>query len=152
MSQHGTSGIERDHNSNGRGIRIVSFFTNTIYSSFKAKAMRVMSLTSIVCTVSFLLLTACHKEDKDHDIPPSKYDRNFMIDASRANLAEVAAGEIAVKRGTDADVRAFGAKMVTEHKKAQEDLLKLADKWDIDLPDEPDSTHIMIAKKLMTLS
>jgi putative membrane protein len=112
--------------------------------------MKTVKLMGMVCLACTVLVNACRKDHDDRK--PSKQDRNFMINAAYSNHAEVAAGQLAASKGTDASVRSFGQFMVTEHSMAQDELENLADKWDIDLPDGPDSMHIMLAQKLQSLS
>ena len=113
--------------------------------------MRVLSMMSIMCTVSILLLTACQKKDHEFDTPPSDWDRRFMIDATLVNRAEIYTGSIAVNRGTDVAIRAYGARMVKEYQEAQKELEDMASKWGIHLPDEADSAHNAMAELLLTL-
>ncbi len=113
--------------------------------------MKLAKLMGLVCLVYTTCITACHK-DQDDDIAPSKQDRNFMFQASFANHAEVAAGQLAASKGMDSSVRAFGRKMVAEHTMAQNELTALAARWGIGLPSTPDTEHILLAQKLQTLS
>jgi putative membrane protein len=98
-------------------------------------------------------VVACDKDDDDNDHHElSKQDRNFMHDASIANLSEIAAGQIASSRGNNAAVREFGEMMVDEHTKAQSELVAIGNSLNVDLPDEPDSMHKAEAAMLQTLS
>lgn len=52
-------------------------------------------------------------------------DKDFAQEASRGGLLEVAAGNLAKERGTSQAVKDFGARMVTDHTKANEELASL---------------------------
>lgn len=51
-----------------------------------------------------------------------------------ANLLEVELGNLARQRGTSAEVKAFGARMVTDHSKKIDELKALAASKDVELP------------------
>jgi putative membrane protein len=59
-------------------------------------------------------------------------DARFVCDASAAGLAEVNFGMLAEKRAANAEVRRFAHRMVTDHSKANAELLRLANekKWE----------------------
>jgi len=67
----------------------------------------------------------------------SSADAAFAKKAAEGGMAEVACGQLASDKGTDADVKAFGQRMVTDHSKANDDLKAAAMKSGIDLPTEP---------------
>jgi putative membrane protein len=108
-------------------------------------------LTGIVCLFMATCFIACDKDDDGHDNDLSKMDREFIIQASYANNAEVSAGAVATVKGSDTSVRSFGSHMVAEHTTAQSELKTLADKWKIETPTTPDSAHIAMMKKMEPL-
>ncbi len=61
-------------------------------------------------------------------------DARFMVRAASGGMSEVDLGNIAIKRGHNANVRAFGAMMVADHSKANKQLTNLADSDRISLP------------------
>lgn len=65
----------------------------------------------------------------------SQADRDFITKAAKGGLMEVAAGNLAAKRGLDPAVKEFGQKMVTDHTAANERLKSLADSKQLNLPD-----------------
>jgi putative membrane protein len=65
---------------------------------------------------------------------PDTTARHFLIVASINNLQEVSAGEIALQKSGQADVKAFGGMMVKEHGGAEQKLLQLAKSRSIGLP------------------
>ncbi|WP_205509558.1 DUF4142 domain-containing protein [Longitalea arenae] len=108
------------------------------------------SFIGMLCLFAVVGFLACEKED-DRDNDPSKFDRDFIIQASYANNAEIAAGAVAAVKGSDTSVRNYGTHMVTDHTTAQAELETLADKWGIDTPVTPDSMHIVLVQRLSTL-
>lgn len=68
---------------------------------------------------------------KDHHY--SMTNQDFVTKASSGNMFEVAAGNLAQQNSTNADVKAFGTRMVSDHGKAGTDLATLASKkgWTI---------------------
>lgn len=55
-----------------------------------------------------------------------KADTDFMTKAAQGGLAEVNMGNMAASKATNADVKAFGNRMVTDHSKANDELKQLA--------------------------
>lgn len=75
-------------------------------------------------------------------------DRAWMEKVARANAAEVAAGQLAAARSTNAQVRAYAEQMVTEHNKNAADLRAIAQRKGMTLPDEPDAAHTRLLTRL----
>ena len=74
-----------------------------------------------------LTLTACDKDnddDNNNNSPETSntQDVNFALQASFANQAEIASGNIAAQRATNAGVQSFAQRMVTEHTAGQAQL------------------------------
>ena len=61
-------------------------------------------------------------------------DKEFFIAAAQGNMSEVALGKLASDKATDAGVKAFGNRMVTDHGKGIEELKKLALQKGVALP------------------
>ena len=70
----------------------------------------------------------------DSVVGVSSSDAEFIVKAANGGMAEVQAGEIAQKKATVDDVKAFADKMVEDHKKVNAQLKSLAEKLDITLP------------------
>lgn len=64
-------------------------------------------------------------------------DRNFLRDATEGGMAEVRAGQMALAKGTDPQVKRFAQQMVDDHTKANQELMALASGKGVQLPDEP---------------
>jgi putative membrane protein len=65
-------------------------------------------------------------------------DKDFVMKAAQAGLAEVSMGQLAMQKATHPDVIAFGNRMVTDHSKANDELMQLATLKGLALPSEPD--------------
>ncbi|MBS1524898.1 MAG: DUF4142 domain-containing protein [Bacteroidetes bacterium] len=114
-----------------------------------------------VLTLSVGLLSACHNPDQKWDSKSSadtlnnmkdstadsskgitralvmkvnKSDAKFAVEAATGGLAEVALGQLAQQKATDPEVKDFGAMMVNDHSKANDQLKALAKNKGITLP------------------
>lgn len=76
----------------------------------------------------------------------------FMTKAAQGGMAEVKLGETAASKAQNADVKAFGKKMVEDHGKANAELKELAAKKGVTLPTEPNEKQKETAEKLSKLS
>lgn len=116
--------------------------------------MRVVNFlfVGLLLTGSF---TAC-SDDDDNNVTPdpgiSASDRTFMQQAAYGNKAEVDAGQLASVSGNHAMVKMFGSMMVSDHTTAYDDLSKISDSLNIDIPEAPDSAHLAMKQHLQTLS
>ena len=61
-------------------------------------------------------------------------DNDFMKKAGQGGMFEVELGKVAESKGTSKDVKEFGAKMVADHSKANDELKAVAAKKDFALP------------------
>ena len=76
----------------------------------------------------------------------------FMNAAAQGGLAEVQLGRLAAERGSSEAVRQFGQHMVMDHSKANQELMQLAQRKGIALPQEVSSEQKSEADKLSKLS
>lgn len=68
----------------------------------------------------------------------SSADKAFMKDAAKGGMMEVAMGRLAEQNATDSEVKNFGARMVKDHGKANDELKAMAKEENVDLPSEKD--------------
>ncbi|EJL05082.1 lipoprotein, putative [Pseudomonas fluorescens Q2-87] len=61
---------------------------------------------------------------------------DFVDNAAAGGIAEIETSKLALQKSASADVKAFANTMITDHTKANEELLSLAKKYDIEVPDE----------------
>ena len=64
-------------------------------------------------------------------------DLEFLTEALRTSLAEVQMGELAAQRGHDPRVRAYGAKLKTDHAAQAAELQQLLKPLNVTVPEEP---------------
>lgn len=82
----------------------------------------------------------------------SKDDQDFAMKAAQGNMAEVSGGTMASTKGTSADVKNFGNRMVNDHGKALDELKQLAQTKGITLPTDVSDEQKAEADKLSKLS
>jgi putative membrane protein len=66
----------------------------------------------------------------------SAKDKSFMMKAAKGGMMEVQWGKMAAQNGKSADVKKFGNRMVTDHSKANSELMGLANEEGVTLPAE----------------
>jgi putative membrane protein len=71
----------------------------------------------------------------------SNEDKEFVVKAGMGGLAEVQMGNLALQKGSSADVKAFAQRMVTDHSKANAELAQLATTKGLALPTELADAH-----------
>lgn len=76
------------------------------------------------------------------------YDSKFAVDAANGGMAEVALGNLAEQKATNADVKAFAAQMVKDHSKANTELTAWATANNVTLPAAPGEENQKIAADL----
>src|SRR3954454_745358 len=84
--------------------------------------------------------------------PVDPADSDFMTKAAQGGMAEVALGQMASSKATDAGVKAFGDRMVTDHSKANDELKQLAQTKGVTLPADTDDASKKTSDKLSKLS
>jgi putative membrane protein len=65
----------------------------------------------------------------------------FAKKAGAAGAAEVEMGKLGAQKATDAEVKEFAQKMVTDHTKANKELMAAAKSKGLEVPTEPGLTH-----------
>jgi putative membrane protein len=66
----------------------------------------------------------------------SSADKGFIKDAAKGGMMEVAMGRVAEKNASESEVKNFGARMVKDHSKANEDLKAIAKDENVEWPAE----------------
>jgi len=69
----------------------------------------------------------------------SSADKAFIKDAAKGGMMEVAMGRVAEKNATSSEVKNFGARMVKDHSKANEDLKAIAKEENVEWPAEKEA-------------
>jgi putative membrane protein len=73
----------------------------------------------------------------------SAKDKSFMKEAAQGGMMEVEMGKMAQQKGKSADVKKIGGTMVTDHTKANNELMGIAKKKGVDLSKEKAPKHSM---------
>lgn len=82
----------------------------------------------------------------------SGFTKQFLEKAMQGGQAEVMLGQMAAERASDADVKAFGRRMVQDHGKANTELTSLATQKGWTPPVDPLGEHKAAQQKLEKLS
>jgi putative membrane protein len=77
--------------------------------------------------------------------------KQFAQNMFMANLAEVQMGQLGVQHATSPQVKAFAQMMVTEHTKANQELVPVAKQLEVQQPTALDEKHQAIADRLSKL-
>ncbi|MEO7931873.1 MAG: DUF4142 domain-containing protein [Chthoniobacterales bacterium] len=81
------------------------------------------------------------KEGTAQESNLSAADQKFIMKAAMGGMAEVKLGKLAEKNGSSSQVKEFGAMMVTDHTKANTQLMSVAKSKGITLSSELDEKH-----------
>jgi putative membrane protein len=104
---------------------------------------------ALLAAASFCLthsLSAAEKEEKASESKAEKSslsaaDKKFAQNAAKGGMMEVAWGKAASAKAQNSDVKQFGARMVKDHSKANDELKNIAAKKGISLPAEEPSAN-----------
>jgi putative membrane protein len=78
-------------------------------------------------------------------------DHAFIEKMAQANIAEVKLGQLAAERASNAQVKQFGRRMISDHQKANNELKQIASKMAVQLPAETDAKHQQLYDRLSKL-
>lgn len=84
--------------------------------------------------------------------PVSEDDSEFAVEAASGGMMEVQLSELAQQKASSQRVKDFGAMMVRDHTKANDELKSLAGMKNITLPPAPGEDHMEHIKKLTAKS
>ena len=79
-------------------------------------------------------------------------DHHFAMDVAQAGMAEVELGQMAADKATNAKVKEFSQRMVTDHGKGNDELKSIASSKNITLPAEPNAKQKATKDRLSKLS
>jgi putative membrane protein len=82
----------------------------------------------------------------------SKGDRQFLLKVAQANVNEIKLSQLAARKASRPDVKAFAAKIVKDHKLLEKKLRPFALAWSVTLPAKLDTDHRDEYRKLEKLS
>jgi putative membrane protein len=102
--------------------------------------------------MGFAIVTVTSRLSLSANGPAALADSSFVVTASQANYAEIAAGKLAGEKAATSAIRTFGDSLVADHTLAQQDLVRLAQKENITLPPGPDTEHQQLLDTLSGLT
>ncbi|MEI9998315.1 MAG: DUF4142 domain-containing protein [Verrucomicrobiota bacterium] len=79
-------------------------------------------------------------------------DHEFMVQAAQGGMTEVELGKVASEKGGTDQVKQFGAQMVTDHTKANDELKGLAEKKGVTLSGSLDAHHQAMVDRMSKMS
>jgi putative membrane protein len=98
--------------------------------------MKRVLLTALLCVATCVASAAESDSSK-----PVSAAQAFVTKATQAGLAEIQLGELAQKRSSNPKVKAFAARMVADHTKANAELAALAKRKNLEVPTDLDDKH-----------
>jgi putative membrane protein len=98
------------------------------------------ALVYLMC-MSAALMAADKKASTSSPAKFSSADETFMMSAAQAGMVEVQLGEVAAKKATQANIKQFGAMMMSDHGKANKELAAIAAKNGFKLPSKLEGIH-----------
>jgi putative membrane protein len=133
--------------------------------------MRSLHFKSATCAVAAAALLACLSVQAQNSARPAaadsaakpsdkaaasaqlpRADRKFIEEAASGGWAEVELGKLAQQKAASEPVKQFGARMVEDHGKANDELKQLAQIKGVTVPAAPDKSHLREVEKLGKLS
>jgi putative membrane protein len=87
-----------------------------------------------------------------HNMGNMSADHKFAMMAAMGGMAEVEMGRLAAQKGASDEVRQFGQRMVDDHTKANEELMRIASSKGMTLPTAVDPKHQAEMQKMSALS
>ena len=79
-------------------------------------------------------------------------DKKFFTDAASGGMMEVQLGQLAKEKAQSKEVKEFGARMVTDHGKANDELKQLAQQNKWTLPTKLEPKHKSMVEKMQKVS
>jgi putative membrane protein len=103
-------------------------------------------ITLVAIMIAATASLALAKDDAASNVP--KQDKKFMMEAATGGMMEVQLGQYAAQHADNADVKAFGQKMVDDHTKANQQLMQIAQTKNVTLPAKLNKKHQAMVDKL----
>jgi putative membrane protein len=112
-----------------------------------------MKTTTFILTLGTVLaFSTAFAADKEKSDKATSAETAFINKAADGGMTEVELGKVAEKNGQKEDVKSFGAHMVKDHGKANDDLKSVAGKMDVKVPDKVSPKHQATIDKMSKMS
>ena len=102
--------------------------------------------------VTVVIASACDDDDDDSASMLQQTDRDFVLNASEGNLAEIQLGTLAASKASTPAVQDFGEMMASEHQTALDELESIADLKNATMTTELNAEHQQVREKLTGMS
>lgn len=89
---------------------------------------------------------------RDNASALAEQEREWIDDMAHAHIAEVETGKLALEKTQNPQVRQFAQQMIDDHTKGLQELRTLAQKKNVQVPDDTDFAHKAVATALRLLS
>lgn len=96
------------------------------FRSVTRSGLAALALGALCCTGSALAVET--KARNDMKPQTGSADKSFIMEAAKGGMSEVEMGKMAAQKGKSAEVKNFGNHMVTDHGKANSELMAIAKK------------------------
>jgi len=116
------------------------------------KHLALFAILAIACSLGFFTLTARPALAQSDKQGLNDQDKDFIKEAAQGGQAEVKMGQLAAEKGSSAEVKSFGQKMVEDHGKANTELMTLAQSKGVTLQEGDLGKHQKSYDKLQKLS
>jgi len=100
---------------------------------------RILMTAALGCGIALLAAHASTAQKSDES--KTLTDNDFVAKAAVGGSTEVALAKLATERGESDEVKSFARQMITDHTKANQELLTLAGRKQIPVPKTVDSKH-----------
>jgi putative membrane protein len=153
---HLASNLQANMASRGSGLSFYIhkfLFNNKVFygRDRHERCVRIVMKNSSIGSFLFLGLAAVFLTNPAHaDVTTG--DKTFMIKAAQGGMTEVQLGQLAAEKGSSQEIKDFGAKMVTDHGKANDELKSIASSKGITLSDKLDAKHQSMVDKMSAMS
>jgi putative membrane protein len=111
------------------------------------------SMKKIICwalAATVVIGSACDDDDDRKSLQQA--DKDFAMNATMANKAEIELGDLASDNGEMEGVRMFGMQMMEDHQTALDELKAIAANYEVTLSETLDAEHQQLKQQLMTMS
>jgi putative membrane protein len=119
-----------------------------------SRVLGTLLLASLAC--SALAQTSASdsssQSDTSHSMTRGNHDTMFMREAAAASLAEIQAGQIALRKASSAQVKQMAQRIIDDHTRANAQLMSIAQRKQVTLPTAPMPMQKQEAEHLDTLS
>lgn len=106
----------------------------------------------ILAGASLLMLWSFMNKERQNDLKAIEPDSVFIKEAASSSMMEIRLGTLAQERATNPRVKAYGAMMVRDHTLATQELMPVAAKLNVMLPDSVLPKHARHLRHLDNLS